>query len=84
MEESCDGGSQWRDSEVLDLISVWGDTSIQVQLETVNADYNLSYCSFAQAGQFRIVTSSHWILILATLKKNNVKNQTKKSDLSKN
>ena len=27
--ETSDGGSQWREREVLDLISIWGDTPIQ-------------------------------------------------------
>uniref|UniRef100_A0A8P4KIU3 Myb/SANT-like DNA-binding domain-containing protein n=1 Tax=Dicentrarchus labrax TaxID=13489 RepID=A0A8P4KIU3_DICLA len=31
--ENSDGASQWRESEVLDLISIWGDTSIQAKLE---------------------------------------------------
>lgn len=31
--ENGDGASQWRESEVLDLISIWGDTSIQAKLE---------------------------------------------------
>ena len=31
--ENSDGVSQWRESEVLDLISIWGDTSIQAKLE---------------------------------------------------
>ncbi|XP_056116089.1 uncharacterized protein LOC130091953 [Rhinichthys klamathensis goyatoka] len=31
--DNSDGASQWRDSEVLDLINIWGDTSIQAKLE---------------------------------------------------
>ena len=31
--ENGDDASQWRESEVLDLISIWGDASIRAKLE---------------------------------------------------
>ena len=31
--ENSDGANQWRESEVLDLINIWGDISIQAKLE---------------------------------------------------
>lgn len=49
MEDSCDGGSQWRDCEILDLIGIEGDTSVQAKFEglymktiheTINADFS--------------------------------------------
>ncbi len=38
MEDSCDGGSQWRDSEVFDLINIWGGTAVKAKHEG-------SYCN---------------------------------------
>ena len=62
MEDSCDGGNQWRDSEVLDLISILGWFLYKQPMnETMNSDlsslhvyfrmpascvWRLWYCSF--------------------------------------